>query len=52
VVWLLSRDCPATKQVYYARGDELRRMAGWSYAATVTTDGRWDPADIAAALSG
>jgi NAD(P)-dependent dehydrogenase (short-subunit alcohol dehydrogenase family) len=50
VVWLVSRDCPATGQVLYARGDELRRMAGWSYARTVTTDGQWNPADIGAAL--
>jgi NAD(P)-dependent dehydrogenase (short-subunit alcohol dehydrogenase family) len=50
VVWLVSRDCPATGEVFYARGNELRRMAGWSYAHTVTTDGQWDPADIGAAL--
>jgi NAD(P)-dependent dehydrogenase (short-subunit alcohol dehydrogenase family) len=51
VVWLVSRDCPATKGVYYARGNELRRMAGWSYERTVTAEGQWDPRDIAAALA-
>jgi len=50
VVWLVSRDCPATREVFYARGNELRRMAGWSYAQTFTTDGRWSPQDVAAAL--
>jgi NAD(P)-dependent dehydrogenase (short-subunit alcohol dehydrogenase family) len=52
VVWLLSRECPATKQVFYSRGDELRRMAGWSYPETATADGQWDPAGIGAAFPG
>lgn len=51
VVWLVSRDCPVTRQVYYARGAELRRMAGWSYEQTITADGQWDPRDIGAALA-
>lgn len=50
VVWLVSRGCPATKQVFYSRGDELRRMAGWSYPETATADGRWDPSAIGAAF--
>ena len=51
VVWLVSADCPATKQVYYARGAELRRMAGWTYAETFTGNGQWDPSEIGAALA-
>jgi NAD(P)-dependent dehydrogenase (short-subunit alcohol dehydrogenase family) len=51
VVWLASRECPVTRQVYYARGNEVRRMGGWSYDEVFTTEGRWDPADLAATLS-
>ena len=50
VLWLLSEDCPATGQVFYARGREIRRYAPWSYADTITTDGPWDVDDIAARL--
>jgi NAD(P)-dependent dehydrogenase (short-subunit alcohol dehydrogenase family) len=50
VVWLVSRDCPATRQVYFARGAELRRMAPWSFESTFTADGQWNPQDIGATL--
>ena len=50
VLWLLSDDCPATGEVFYARGLEIRRYAPWRYSDTITTDGAWDPDDIAARL--
>ena len=46
VLWLLSEGCPATGEVFYARGGEIRRYAGWSYQASITADGEWDAADI------
>lgn len=50
VLWLLSADCPATGEVFYARGGEIRRYAPWSYQAAITTDGDWEAADIDARL--
>ncbi len=50
VLWLLAEDCPATGEVFYVRGREIRRYAPWSYADTITTDGAWHPDDIAARL--
>jgi NAD(P)-dependent dehydrogenase (short-subunit alcohol dehydrogenase family) len=46
VLWLLSEGCPATGEVFYARGGEIRRYAPWSYQASITTDGEWDASDI------
>jgi NAD(P)-dependent dehydrogenase (short-subunit alcohol dehydrogenase family) len=50
VLWLLSQGCPATGEVFYARGGEIRRYAPWGTAATITSDGPWDADDIAARL--
>jgi len=46
VLWLLSEGCPATGEVFYARGGEIRRYAPWSYQASITTDGEWDADEI------
>jgi len=46
VLWLLSEGCPATGEVFYARGGEIRRYAPWSYQASITTGGEWDADEI------
>lgn len=46
VAWLLSEGCPASGEVFYVRGGEIRRYAPWSYAETITTAGEWDVDDI------
>lgn len=41
VLWLLGADCPATGEVFYARGREIRRYVPWSFGEVITTDGPW-----------
>lgn len=46
VVWLLAGECQDNGSVYYAKGGEVRRFAGWSYAWTIDKGSRWAVAEI------
>ncbi|GLY65432.1 SDR family NAD(P)-dependent oxidoreductase [Amycolatopsis taiwanensis] len=50
VAWLLSEDCPDNGAVYYAKGGEIRRFAGWSYEWTIDKGRRWTVPEIDAEL--
>ena len=50
ILWLLGVDCPATGEVFYARGKEIRRFIPWSYGEVITTDGPWTVEQIDAEL--
>ncbi|KQY54275.1 MULTISPECIES: SDR family oxidoreductase [unclassified Nocardioides] len=41
VGWLLTEGCPENGSVWYAKGGEIRRFAGWSYEWTVDKGQRW-----------
>lgn len=51
VAWLLSTTCTETKQVYFSRGSEIRRMAGWTYSDVFDAGTRWDPREIGATVA-
>lgn len=51
VVWLTSKDCTRSGEVFFSRGSEIRRMSGWSYDWTITTDGTWRPEEIGDAVT-
>lgn len=46
VAWLLTEDCPENGSVWYAKGGEIRRFAGWSYEWTVDKGERWTVAEL------
>ncbi|HQV58096.1 MAG TPA: hypothetical protein PKV27_08795, partial [Ilumatobacteraceae bacterium] len=50
VLWLLGADCPATGEVFYARGKEIRRYIPWTFGEVITTDGPWSVEQIDAEL--
>lgn len=50
VAWLLTADCPDSGAVYYAKGGEIRRFDGWSYAWTVDKGTRWTVPEVDAEL--
>lgn len=47
VAWLVSDDCAATGEVFYARGREIRRYLPWQYGDVITTEGPWAVDDLA-----
>jgi NAD(P)-dependent dehydrogenase (short-subunit alcohol dehydrogenase family) len=51
VAWLLRAGCEVNGQVFYAKGGEIRRFLGWHYGATATKDGRWEVAELDAAMA-
>ena len=51
VAWLASASCPATGQVLYVRGGEVRVMHGWGFDRTVEHDSRWTVAELGAQLA-
>ncbi|MEU5694379.1 SDR family NAD(P)-dependent oxidoreductase [Actinosynnema sp. NPDC020468] len=46
VAWLLAEGCPATGEVFYAKGGEIRKFRGWSYEWTVDHGSRWTVAEL------
>jgi NAD(P)-dependent dehydrogenase (short-subunit alcohol dehydrogenase family) len=51
VAWLASDEAShVSGQVFWAGGDTIRHFHGWGVDAEVRTEGRWDAADIGAAL--
>jgi NAD(P)-dependent dehydrogenase (short-subunit alcohol dehydrogenase family) len=46
VAWLLTEDCPENGSVWYAKGGEIRRFAGWSYEWTMDKGARWTVAEL------
>jgi NAD(P)-dependent dehydrogenase (short-subunit alcohol dehydrogenase family) len=51
VAWLLRAECEVNGQVFYAKGGEIRRFLGWHYGANATKDGRWEVAELDAAMA-
>jgi NAD(P)-dependent dehydrogenase (short-subunit alcohol dehydrogenase family) len=51
VAWLLRAGGAVNGQVFYSKGGEIRRFLGWHYGATATKDGRWDVAELDAAMA-
>lgn len=41
VAWLCSAGCPASGQVFYVQGGEVRVLEGWSYRTTLDRGRRW-----------
>lgn len=50
VCWLLTESCPENGSVWYAKGGEIRRFAGWSYEWALDKGSRWSIAEIDAEL--
>lgn len=50
VAWLSSESCPLNGEVFYVRGQEIRRYAPWQYAESWTTEGEWTVDEIASLL--
>ena len=46
VAWLLTEGCPENGSVWYAKGGEIRRFAGWSYEWTIDKGQRWTVAEL------
>ncbi|QIX26549.1 SDR family NAD(P)-dependent oxidoreductase [Nocardioides sp. JQ2195] len=46
VAWLLTEDCPENGSVWYAKGGEIRRFAGWSYEWQMDKGERWTVAEL------
>ncbi|HUA94761.1 MAG TPA: SDR family NAD(P)-dependent oxidoreductase [Acidimicrobiales bacterium] len=51
VAYLLSDRCPMTGRTFYAKGGEVREVLNWQYGRTLERDQRWDPAELAEAMS-
>jgi len=51
VVWLSSQECTRTGEVFFGRGNEIRRMSGWTYDWSITAEGTWRPEDIGEAVA-
>lgn len=41
VAYLLTADCPATGDVFYAKGGEIRQFLPWSYGKVIDKGERW-----------
>jgi len=41
VAYLLTEDCPATGDVFYAKGGEVRQFVSWQYGKTIDKGARW-----------
>jgi len=52
VAWLLTEQCPATGQTFYAKGGEIRHFLGWHYGAIVQQDAPFTVADLDRQLPG
>jgi len=50
VAYLASRECHVTGQVFNINGSSVALDSGWAINERFTTDGRWDVAELAAAL--
>lgn len=50
-LWLASKDCTRSGEVFFGRGNEIRKMSGWSYEWSITADGTWRPEDIGEAVN-
>ncbi len=51
VAWLSSAACPVTGRVFLAQGGRVELYRPWSVEATAEKDGRWSPAELAAAFT-
>lgn len=51
VAYLLTEKCPATGQVFYAKGGEVRQFLGWQYGKTIARDSRWTVEELTEAMS-
>jgi NAD(P)-dependent dehydrogenase (short-subunit alcohol dehydrogenase family) len=52
VAWLAAADCPVTGRVFLVHGGRVQLFRPWSLEGAVDKDGRWSPAELAAALPG
>jgi NAD(P)-dependent dehydrogenase (short-subunit alcohol dehydrogenase family) len=50
VAWLAAPGCPVTGRVFLVHGGKVQLFRPWSLEAAVEKDGRWSPAELAAAV--
>ena len=50
VAYLASVDCKFTGETWFVQGGTVRRVRSWDLAESVKTDGRWEVADLTAAM--
>ena len=51
VCYLASESCEFTGETFFVQGGNVTRVQSWTMAEKVEQDGRWEVADLAAALS-
>lgn len=47
VAWLLTLGCPASGQVFYAKGGEVRQFLGWRFGESIERSSRWTVDELA-----
>jgi hypothetical protein len=52
VAWLATEQCPATGQIFYVKGGDVRLYSGWHHEPLLETNARWTVENLVSAMAG